>query len=105
MTPAKKSAKTSAKAPLKKATKPAKQTVDTGSVDWQTEIQPLIQKYKGKRHPLDYNDTYELVVMVVLSAQDSDRNINKIAPELFGAFPDMKALSTANVESIYPFVS
>jgi len=74
------------------------------SINWQKEIQPLIKKYKGKKHPLDYNNDYELVVMVVLSAQDSDRNINKLAPELFKAFPDMKALSMADEESIYPFV-
>ena len=75
------------------------------SVDWQKEIHPLIKKYKGKKHPLDYNTTYELLVAVILSAQDSDRNINKIAPTLFNAFPDMKALSKADAESLYPFIS
>ncbi len=73
--------------------------------NWQKEIQPLIKKYKGKQHPLDYKSTYQLVVMVVLSAQDSDRNINKLAPELFNAFPDMKALSRATSEALFPFVN
>ncbi len=75
------------------------------SHNWQKEIQPLIKKYKGKKHPLNYTNAYELLVAVVLSAQDSDRNINKLAPELFKVFPDMKTLSQANAESIYPFVS
>lgn len=75
------------------------------SINWQKEVQPLIRKYKGKRHPLEYNSIYQLVVMVVLSAQDSDRNINKLAPELFKEFPDMKALSKAEPESLQPFVS
>ena len=74
------------------------------SINWQKEIQPLLKKYKGKKHPLDYNNVYELLVMVVLSAQDSDRNINKLAPDLFQAFPDMKSLSKADAESLYPFV-
>lgn len=74
-------------------------------VNWAKEFQPLIKKYKGKRHPLDYQNAYQLVVMVVLSAQDSDRNINKLAPELFNAFPDMSALAKANAEMLYPFVS
>ena len=74
------------------------------STDWKKEIQPLLNKYRGKRHPLDYRNHYELVVMVVLSAQDSDRNINKLAPELFNAFPDMKALSMAAHEAVVPFV-
>lgn len=74
------------------------------TVNWQKEIQPLIKKYKGKRHPLDYQSPYQLLVAVVLSAQDSDRNINKLAPELFKAIPDMKALSMATPETIYPFI-
>ena len=74
------------------------------SPNWQKEIQPLIKKYKGKKHPLEYNNNYELLVMVVLSAQDSDRNINKLAPELFKAFPDMKSLAKADSESLFPYV-
>lgn len=75
------------------------------TINWQKEIQPLLKKYKGKKHPLDYNNKYELVVMVVLSAQDSDRHINKIAPDFFKAFPNMKSLSNADEESLYPFIS
>lgn len=74
-------------------------------VNWQKEIRPLIKKYKGKKHPLDYNNNYELVVMVVLSAQDSDRHINKIAPDFFKVFPDMKSLSKADAESLYSIIS
>jgi endonuclease-3 len=75
------------------------------TMNWQKEFQPLIKKYKGKQHPLEYNSTYQLMVMVVLSAQDSDRNINKIAPEFFKVFPDLKSLSTANADMIFPLVS
>jgi len=75
------------------------------SVDWKKEIKPLIKKYKGKKHPLEYNNYYELLVMVVLSAQDSDRHINKLAPDFFKAFPDMKALSKANTDTIFPIIS
>ncbi|AYB29362.1 endonuclease III domain-containing protein [Chryseolinea soli] len=74
------------------------------AVDWQKEIQPLLKKYKGKKHPLEYHNTYELLVMVVLSAQDSDAHINKIAPDFFKAFPDMKALSKADDTSLYPLI-
>jgi endonuclease-3 len=74
------------------------------SVDWQKAIQPLIKKYRKKKHPLDYHSPYELLVMVVLSAQDSDRHINKIAPEVFAAVPDMKALAKANKELLFPII-
>jgi len=73
--------------------------------NWKKEIQPLIKNYKDKKHPLDYTNTYQLVVMVVLSAQDSDRNINKLAPNLFNTFPDMKSLTTATADDLYPFIS
>jgi endonuclease-3 len=73
--------------------------------NWQKEIQPLIKKYKGKKHPLEYRNTYELVVMVVLSAQDSDRHINKLAPTLFEVIPDMKALSKASAELLFPIIN
>ena len=75
------------------------------AIDWKKELQPLIKKYKGNKHPLDYNNAYELLVAVILSAQDSDRNINKLAPALFQAFPDMKALSKATAESLFPLVN
>jgi endonuclease-3 len=74
------------------------------AINWQKEIQPLLKKYKGKHHPLNHSTPYELLVVVVLSAQDSDRHINQIAPELFNAFPDMKALAKATAESMFPFI-
>ncbi len=74
-------------------------------IDWSEAIKPLLKKYKDKQHPLEYKSIYQLVVMVVLSAQDSDKNINQIAPKLFGAFPNMKALSKATEELLFPYIS
>ncbi|HYG51992.1 MAG TPA: endonuclease III [Flavobacteriales bacterium] len=73
--------------------------------NWAEAMKPLIKKYKGKPHPLEYKNLYQLVVMVVLSAQDSDKNINSLAPALFKAFPDMKSLAGADAEALYPFIS
>ncbi len=72
--------------------------------DWSQAIKPLIKKYKGKKHPLEYKNIYQLLVMVVLSAQDSDRHINSLAPELFKAFPDMELLSKATPEMLFKYV-
>jgi endonuclease-3 len=73
--------------------------------DWAEALKPLIKKYKGKKHPLDYKSIYQLVIMVILSAQDSDKHINEIAPAFFKAFPDMRALAKADAESLLPFIS
>ena len=72
--------------------------------DWAQAIKPLIKKYKGKKHPLEYKSIYQLLVMVVLSAQDSDKHINSLAPELFEAFPDMESLSKASPEMLFKYV-
>lgn len=74
------------------------------TTNWAEAFQPLIKKYKGRKHPLDYKNLYQLVVMVILSAQDSDRHINQLAPDLFKAFPDMKALSAASEATLLPFI-
>jgi endonuclease III len=73
--------------------------------DWNKILKPLLELYRNKRHPLEYQNLYQLLVMVVLSAQDSDANINKISPALFEAFPDMESLSTAKIDSLIPFIS
>ncbi|HET9745894.1 MAG TPA: endonuclease III [Chitinophagaceae bacterium] len=73
--------------------------------DWAKAIQPLLRKYKNTKHPLEYKNLYQLIVMVVLSAQSTDDIVNKIAPELFNAFPDMNALSKASEETLFPFIS
>lgn len=73
-------------------------------VNWGEELKPLIKKYKGKKHPLDHKNTYQLVVMVILSAQDSDKHINEVAVNFFKAFPNMEALARADAETLYQYI-
>ncbi|RKS14243.1 endonuclease III [Flavobacterium sp. 120] len=75
------------------------------ATDWTTNLDPILTKYKGRKHPLEYHNLYQLMVMVVLSAQDSDANINKIAPILFEAYPNMESLAVSNVEALIPHIS
>lgn len=72
--------------------------------NWQESFKPLIKKYKGKPHPLEYKNLYQLVVMVILSAQDSDKHINQVAPPFFEAFPDIKSLARADEETLYRYI-
>jgi endonuclease-3 len=73
--------------------------------NWETKLVPILDKYKGKKHPLEYQNTYQLLVMVVLSAQDSDANINKIAPALFEKYPTLNSLSKTDPETFIPYIS
>ncbi|KGO89855.1 endonuclease III domain-containing protein [Flavobacterium suncheonense] len=73
--------------------------------DWAANLEPLLKKYKGRKHPLEYENLYQLMVMVILSAQDSDANINKIAPVLFEAYPNLESLAVSNVDALIPHIS
>lgn len=75
------------------------------SIDWAENLKPLLENYKGRKHPLEYQNSYQLMVMVILSAQDSDANINKIAPSLFEVFPNLKSLAVSNSDALIPHIS
>ena len=49
---------------------------------------------------LKFNNLYELLVCVMLSAQCTDKRVNLITPNLFKEFPDIFALSKANLSSL-----
>ena len=76
----------------------------SSDVDWQKALLPLFKKYAGRKHPLQHNNRYQLMVMVVLSARDSDRNVNALAPVLFKKYSSIKALAAAKPEELYPFI-
>ena len=74
------------------------------TTDWANALKPLIEEYKEKKHPLDYGNLYQLLVMVVLAAQDSDANINKVTKDFFEKYPDMAALSKANSADLHKYL-
>jgi endonuclease III len=73
-------------------------------MNWNHALQPLFKKYGKRRHPLAYKNKYQLVVMVVLSAQTTDVIVNNLAPELFKKYPSMKHLASTTPEDLYPFI-
>lgn len=73
--------------------------------NWKENLQPLIDKYKGKKHPLSYESLYELLIMVILSAQDSDANINKVKINFFKKFPNITTLSKSSSTKISSYIT
>ena len=53
---------------------------------------------------LDYEDPYELLVAVILSAQCTDKRVNLTTPPLFKKFPTVKELSKTNFDELFPFI-
>ncbi len=74
-------------------------------IDWAKAVKPLLKKYRGKQHPLEYKNTFQLLVMVVLSAQTTDVLVNNIAPGFFKVFPKMEVLSKAKPEDLYKHIN
>ena len=56
----------------------------------------LEDTYPEAECALDHQNVFELLVCVVLSAQTTDKSVNRISPELFSKYPDAKALSEAD---------
>lgn len=53
---------------------------------------------------LRYNDPYELLVAVILSAQCTDKRVNLVTPTLFKEFPTVEHLASVNSHEIFPFI-
>lgn len=74
-------------------------------IDWPAAVKPLIKKYAKTKHPLEAENLYQMLVMVVLAAQTTDKVVNLIAPDLFKAFPGMASLAKATPEKLQPLIS
>lgn len=53
---------------------------------------------------LNFGNTFELLVAVILSAQCTDRRVNMVTPALFATYPTARAMAAASVEDIFALV-
>ena len=72
--------------------------------NWLEMLEPLMMQYGKRKHPLEYKNRYQLIVMIILSSQVSDRNINKLAPSFFELYPTMNSLAKATPEELFPVI-
>ena len=56
----------------------------------------LAAEYPDAHCELDHADAFQLLVATILSAQCTDKNVNKATPALFRAYPDAAALAAAS---------
>jgi len=64
----------------------------------------LKELYPDARPELNFRDPYETLVAVMLSAQCTDKQVNKVTPALFERYPTVEAMAAASVEDVYPMV-
>ena len=53
---------------------------------------------------LHYNNPYELLIAVILSAQCTDKRVNMITPPLYKDFPTPEALAASTPEVIFEYI-
>ncbi len=53
---------------------------------------------------LHYNNPYELLVAVILSAQCTDKRVNMITPALFEAFPTPEVMAASSHEVVFDYI-
>jgi endonuclease-3 len=53
---------------------------------------------------LEYEDPYELIVAVILSAQCTDKRVNLTTPAIFEKYPDIQAMSKTTEEELIPLI-
>ena len=53
---------------------------------------------------LIYDDPYQLLVAVILSAQCTDKRVNLTTPAIFERYPDAGSLSKASFEDLFPLI-
>jgi len=57
----------------------------------------LNQMFPDSKAELNYQNPFELLIAVVLSAQTTDKAVNKVTEKLFTAYPNAEALAQANL--------
>lgn len=67
------------------------------------EKREIISKYLDELFPnpkceLIYHNDYELLIAIVLSAQTTDKRVNKVTPILFSKYPTLEKLSEAPID-------
>jgi endonuclease-3 len=53
---------------------------------------------------LHYNNPYELLIAVILSAQCTDKRVNIITPPLYRDFPTPEALAATTPEVVFEYI-
>jgi len=67
-------------------------------------VNALIKEYPDAKCSLIFNNPLELLISVMLSAQSTDAQINKLTPKLFNRFKTAKDFATANISELEEYV-
>ena len=70
----------------------------SGILDWFEKNVPIAET------ELSYENPWQLLVAVILSAQCTDKRVNMTTPALFERFPTPEKMAGAEADEIYPYI-
>lgn len=60
--------------------------------------------YPSPKPFLFFRNAYEMLVATMLSAQSTDKQVNKVTPRLFSAYPSIADMAKADVQDVFEIV-
>ena len=69
-----------------------------GIIGWFQQHMPIAES------ELHFDNPYQLLVAVILSAQCTDKRVNMTTPALFDRFPTPQQMAEVDPEEIYPYI-
>ena len=67
-------------------------------ISYFSEHQPIAET------ELEYQNPYQLLVAVILSAQCTDKRVNIVTPALFKAFPNAEVMAAASSDEVFKYI-
>lgn len=67
-------------------------------------LDKLRTEYPDAECALHHKNTYELIIAVALSAQTTDKSVNKVSSALFTAYPTAEDLEAASQEDVIEYI-
>ncbi|MBP6023754.1 endonuclease III [Ferruginibacter sp.] len=71
---------------------------------YQSFINYFLEHAPNAETELLYDNPFQLLVAVILSAQCTDKRVNLTTPAIFEKFPDAQSLSKAGFEELFPLI-
>ncbi len=67
-------------------------------------LSQLAKEWPAADSELHFENAYQLLVAVMLSAQCTDKRVNMVTPALFAAYPTVQALAQATAEAVFSYI-
>ena len=67
-------------------------------------LRGLEETYPEAGPELNFTNPYETLVATILSAQCTDKQVNRVTPAVFARYPDADAMAEAELDDLFPMV-